>query len=387
MSSRRAIQVFNMSFLDMMTNFTGAVIILFLLASKFQGDIPYKNVRGVATVDFNQANNKITGQLDPTKLILSSIKPGDTLLVVVGKTMNVAEKKEIASTTTTNTNSSGVRLQDDEIIVNREDYEKKVDPVPPGACRLVPRLIGTSACNDNSTPNNSDDDTYTAEVNVELIGTCQSSSLWKDDLGTTLSYNKPKKYTFKTKDASKTIQFFDYSNKDLKGSLFIPAPKPCNATAAGNTEKPEFNPPPGVNFVIEFDEQGGNNVDLYVEKNGQWVSGKKDGKSRSNPNIGDWSDEKTNVTWIIKTKSDVEKVFQRQPIPGTYRIYAHFKYTPKENPLSSIPVKLAVSSRPGNQGRVFPAKKVALTKEPPPNGGGLLLKTVTVMPDGKLKFQ
>jgi hypothetical protein len=376
-----------MSFLDMMTNFTGAVIILFLLASKFQGDIPYKNVRGVATVDFNQFNNKITGQLDPTKLILDSIKPGDTLLVVVGKTMNVAEKKEIASNTTTNTNSSGVRLQDDEIIVNREDYEKKVDPVAPGACRLVPRLIGTLACNDNGTPKNPDDDTYTAEVNVELIGTCQGSSLWKDDLGTTLSYNKPKKYTFKTKDPSKTIQFFDYNNKDLKGSLIIPAPKPCSSASAGNTEKPEFNPPNGVNFVIEFDEESGNKVNLYVEKNGEWVCGRKDGKSRSNPNIGDWTNEKTNVTWLVRTKSGVEKVVQKQPIPGTYKIYAHFKGTPKDNPVNSVPVKLAVSSRQGNQGKVFSARNVPFTKEPPPNGGGLLLKTVTVLPDGKLKFQ
>lgn len=375
-----------MSFLDMMTNFTGAVIILFLLASKFQGDIPYKSVRGFATVDFNKANNRITGQLDPTKLVLNSIKPGDTLLVVVGKTINEADKKTQPDKPVAPGPTNGVVLKEDEIIVNKDDY-KPQQPVDPGVCRIIPRLVGTSACNDNGTPGNPDDDTYTAEVRVELIGPCKGSSLWKDDLGSTMAYNNPKKYTFKTKESNKTIRFFDYNNQSIQDKLVIQAPAPCGSSNAGNTEKPEFNPPPGVNFVIEFDEEGGNNVDLYVEKNGQWVSGKKDGKSRSNPGIGDWSDEKTNVTWIIRTKSGVEKVTQKQPIPGTYRIYAHFKGTSKDNPLNVIPVKLAVSSRPANQGKVFPAKKVPLTKEAPPNGGGVLLRTVTVMSDGKLKFQ
>lgn len=376
--SRRTIQVFNMSFLDMMTNFLGAVIILFLLAAQKMGEIPYKSVKGTAKVILNEKSQEINGKIDLK--VGDALQAGDTLLVIIEK--KVREDGKIATAPpkpVTPPKEQGVVLHDNQVVVDKTEFDRlKNNPTAENKCLIYPTIVKISPCNDNGTPNNADDDTYTAEIKVSGAGKC--ATLWRDDKSPGPAvYEKNKTYTFKMKDGPQKMTVSDNTNRDVQQIVQINPPPAC---AGAVVVKPvDTNNggggsiPPGINFQVEFDANMGN-VDLYVEKEGHWVYG---GKRRDDA-IGQWTDEK--IGFLSPGKTGLEKVRQLgTPVPGTYKIYAHYK---KGNQ-GSMKVALIVSSKLTKQSQKFDIV-VPLSGSNPKQGGGMLLKTVTVGANGSLKF-
>lgn len=369
-----------MSFLDMMTNFLGAVIILFLLAAKEMGKRPFPNVKATATVVYNDVTKSIDGKLDATVLTNTTLQAGDTILVIVGKT--TSEKPVVADQRPTQpqyTGPAGVQLNDNQVVVDRKEYEEALKNPKEAECAIIADVLKISPCNDKGTPANGDDDTYTVDVKVSAAGKCAASRLWKDNkLSGVTGYDKIKTYTFKVKDGPQTIAITDMGG-DASKSITVNPPPSCvkkDAPTAVAGEHTAFPPPPGLNFQIEFDEQSGN-VDLYVEKDGRWAYGGRP----NDPQIGRWSDERGG--WLSPGKSGVERVRQLEPLqPGTYKVYAHYK---KGSP-PSMKVSLFVSSQKARQAQKFDYL-VSQSKDSPKNGGGLFMKTVTVNANGSFTIR
>lgn len=383
MSSRRSIQVFNMSFLDMMTNFLGAVIILFLLAAKDMNKRPFPNVKATAKVVYNDLTRDINGKIDASVLSTAALKPGDTLLVIVEKTTSL--KPPVAEVQRPDQpkyqGPAGVQLNDNQIVVDKQKYEEALKNPAEAECAIFADVVKVSPCNDKGTPENGDDDTYTVDIKVSAAGKCSASRLWKDNkMPGVTGYDKLKTYSFKIKDGPQTITINDMGGGVSK-SVTINPPAPCVKTSASIVTKPlqEFPPPPGINFQIEFDESKGDNVDIYVEKNGKWVFGNK----RNDDAIGRWDNEKRG--FLNPGKTGIERVRQLgNPLPGTYKIYAHFRVEKATAP--SRKVALFLSSQKVAQSRRFEFL-VPQSKNNPKSGGGMLLKTVIVKEDGTLTIR
>ena len=382
MSSRRSIQVFNMSFLDMMTNFLGAVIILFLLAAKEMGKRPFPNVKATAKVVYNDLTKDINGKLENTVLTTGTLKPGDTLLVIIDKTTSEKPPVAEAQQQPKYNGPQGVQLDENQIIVDKKKYEEALKNPEEAECAIFADVLKISPCNDKGTPENGDDDTYTVDIKVSGAGKCATSRLWKDNkLPGVTAYDKTKTYTFKIKDGPQSITVNDMGGSTSK-TITINPPQPCTKQLASNPTPPkqiqEFPPPPGINFQIEFDESVGN-VDIYVEKEGKWVYGGK----RNDDRIGRWDNEKRG--FLNPGKTGIERVRQLGAIqPGTYKVYAHYK--PKSGSPPSLKVSLFTSSQKVMQARRFEFL-VSQSKNSPRNGGGMLLKTVVVNADGTLTIR
>lgn len=379
MSARRSIQVFNMSFLDMMTNFLGAVIILFLLAAKDLEKRPFPNVKAEAKVIYNEKTRDISGQIPPG--VLNALKAGDTLLVIIDKKVFEDGKSELAPIKPPASN--GVVLNEDEVVVKREEkdaYEAaKKNPESP--CMIFTENIKVSACNNNNTPNNKEDDTYKVDLQLNYAGKCAASQLWRDDKSSGVTkYGQTKSYTFKMKDGPQKITISDFGSPSVTKVVNINPPVPCdasNSNTAGTPKKQVFPPPPGINFQIEFDEKSGQNVDLWVEKNGKYVFGNK-----RKEDFGTWDNDKRG--FLNDQKTGLERVRQLgEPIPGTYKVYAHYRQSGTAPP--SIKVSLYLSSQKAQQSDKLEFN-VPQSKNNPRSGGGMLLKTVTVLSDGSLKY-
>jgi hypothetical protein len=382
--SRRSIQVFNMSFLDMMTNFLGAVIILFLLAANEMSKRPFPNVKATAKVVYNDLTRDINGKIDLSVLTPTvALRPGDTLLVIVEKTISKKAEEAVAPPPPPRPNqgpTGGVIVNEDQVVVDKKKYEEALKNPEQAECALFADVVKISPCNDKGTPENGDDDTYTVDIKVSAAGKCSSTQLWKDNKGTGATpYSSAKTYTFKIKDGQQTITVSDMSSPVSK-SVTINPPASCVKKVVV-VDPPEFPPPPGLNFQIEFDEANANaNVDLYVEKSGRWVYGAR----KNDDDIGRWDNAKRG--FLSPGKTGIEKVTQLDVAhqPGTYKVYAHLK--PGKTAPSSIKVKLFISSQKGNQSKRSESN-VNQTERGPKSGGGVLLKTVTVGADGKFTIR
>ena len=368
-----------MSFLDMMTNFLGAVIILFLLAAKDLEKRPFPNVKAEAKVVYNEKTRGISGQIPPS--VLSALKAGDTLLVIIDK--KVYEDGKTESAPVPPKASAGVILGSNEVVVSREEKEafESAKKNPESPCMIFTENIKVSTCNNNYTPDNKEDDTYKVDLLLNYAGKCSASLLWRDDKSSGVTkYGQSKSYTFKMKDGPQKIMVNDFGNPSVTKVINVNPPAPCTTETASAAKVPKrqvFPPPPGINFQIEFDEKSGQNVDLWVEKSGKYVFGNK-----RKEDFGTWDNDKRG--FLNDQKTGLERVRQLgEPIPGTYKVYAHYRQSGTAPP--SIKVSLYLSSQKAQQSDKLEFN-VPQSKNNPRSGGGMLLKTVTVLSDGSLKY-
>lgn len=359
--ARKEIQVFNMSFLDMMTNFLGAVIILFLLAAQNVAKAP-----GVV--------RKLEGSFDPDRLIIHSqaagVKVGDTLMLIVTDEQPVYKfPGNIAG---------GVTRQ--RIVIR--------DTIPSGPVTQQPEGIliesaETSECNDAGTPANAADDTYT--IALKMVKTGKPGVGFIVD-GKTFPYNSIAALgPYKIKDGKRRITIRDAQNILLTKQFELNPPQPCGkqTTPVQTPAGPVAAMPsaPGViNFYLDWEDPS-DKVNIYVKKGKSWVFGGR----TSDPKIGEFSEFQSNAGPMKRKNTNVETVRQMNNfIPGVYEIHAHYRGNKNEkSDKATVPVVLwLINKKHPNQSQKFEFS-IPLTNRGPRNGGGKLLRTVEITQDGQ----
>ncbi len=362
--ARREIQVFNMSFLDMMTNFLGAVIILFLLSAQNISKSP-----GGGVV------RKVEGSYDADRLILHAQVAGlqieDTLLVIVKD--NEALRQPAIAHSGGNGRGKG----------NPPGQGSMVDTAGLTAAKdrqmeaIFIESASTSTCNDAGTPN-ANDDTYTISLKVVKTGKTGVSCLVG---GKTVAYNTNVTCgPYRISDGPQVIVARDAQNATLSSKpLTINPPSSCSGSPpAPGPATPEA--PGMVNFYANWEDPT-DKVNIYVKKGSAWVYGGR----TSDPRIGEFSEFQSKTSAWKKKNTNVETVRQLQTfIPGTYQVYLHYKgnKNPQKNK-TEVPVTLWLLNKkhPGDSRRFD--YKIPFSKKGPKNGGVQLLKTVEITPDGK----
>ncbi len=263
--SRRNTEMFNLSFLDVLSGALGAVIFLFIITPK--GGRPAAKTQQV-TVAIDTLHKQVFGSLHDS-LLNKDI--GDTLLVLV------TEFKKMPSV---------------------EDCPDCPPPIICPECPKVRRDRG-NVVDKNVQPENSP----TQDVTV-----------------------KPDKHDPVT-----------------------PAPpnNPNTQNGGEHSGSNEYNgDPPSVPCKVSFEviwEDIGDNVDLFVCKGKDCVYGAS-GK-RNNNNIGQWDPGKSKTKFLgsdLRTTQEAVRQFDKI-LPGTYKIYAHFKESGKGK--NSVSVKGLVYTR------------------------------------------
>lgn len=371
--ARREIQVFNMSFLDMMTNFLGAVIILFLLAAQNVSKLP----AGSAT------KLKVEASLDPDRLIIHArsvgAKVGDTLLFVITDTERLSCKQAIVG----RDKSSSKRPY-----VDTTGIWKTKLPIAQQPEAIFIAQIEVSDCKNND-PNKAEDDSYTVTLQVEKTGKLGSRCFVEGQL-------YPYKSSivlgpFLIKDGAKTLNVRDELNGTLTKTLKVYPPAPCHKeeeVAGGGDSgdnKGQPNLPGAINFYAEWDDPN-DYVNIYVKKENRFVFG---GHKRD-ADIGEFVEFSSGGSTIFNRKNtNVEAVRQLQKhIPGTYQVYLHYRGNKDDaKTKSEVPVKVWLINK------VFPGEsqpfsvRLRQTDKNPRRGGGLLVVTVEITQDGHFNIR
>lgn len=145
-----------------------------------------------------------------------------------------------------------------------------------------------------------------------------------------------------------------------------------------------------VAFEISWDSAD-DNVDLFVYKGSQFVSGAS-GK-RNNSQIGEWDSGRSKTKLFSNDfRTDQEAVRQfKKILPGEYRMYARFKETNPKQPRQSIQIKglLYTKNEQGKEeGREF-STTIPLSRRSPSDSinDKKLVATVNLREDGTFSFQ
>ena len=368
--SRRSIQVFNMSFLDMITNFLGAVIILFLLAMVDQGGSSKAQFSpkffGSVTVD--SSKNRIFGDFDR---VFRSVKPNDTILVVV---------KDFGQSPENGAKDATGR----EVVYlpcNKQHFPSVPCPPPcppPGTCSIV-ASFENGPCNNGGTPSNTTDDTYTAKVTVKRAGECGTS--WRDNSGGSGAYDVAKNYgPFRIADGTKELKIADANDAKSVFSLKIIPPPSCSETKSG-PNKPTVMPPieyGKINFVAYWGDRT-NKINLWLRvPGGDWAK-----TSGGSSNGTKWSDYTVKSgSGPIKIPKQVGEIFyQDTPKPGTYEVWLH-NTDPKR---ASQKVQFWASSKDRPATNVADEATIEYSDKSPKSGGGKLVMVIEVGADGSIR--
>lgn len=333
-----------MSFLDMMTNYLGAVIILFLVAAQRTEDKPCPQLATRIEANLDTENNLIWADLPP------DLEEGDSLVVHINR-------QEVIPGGQSTSSGSGTR------IVRESCQKKHLDDCPqqvaPGQCAIVATWYDAQCEGGNQ---------FTFKVNLEKIGTCGSS--WKDETGRTGIYGTEQRYgPFPINGGAKTIRFTDASQSAATAKVTVPPPACNNSSPAPSMAT--IAPPPGpglIQFAIEFDEVGGDRIGLRVK------SGKNECSS-NDKRAGDMLYVGQRVDMGPRPKTGYRMIYTEQVAEGTYEI----KLEPKEaNNGQNVRVKLYVVSK--NK----PGSTRSFDLNLPLSQGRQVIKTVQVMGDGSL---
>ncbi|MCO6488812.1 MAG: DUF11 domain-containing protein, partial [Phaeodactylibacter sp.] len=139
-------------------------------------------------------------------------------------------------------------------------------------CRIRANLIGTPVCDDNGTPSNPNDDTYTFQIQV--IGNNTSTSGWTSNTGATGDYNEVVTFgPYPVSQGSRLMVFTDASDPNCNATILVQAPATCSdqclitaqvtGTPCDDNGTP-FDPDDDTYYVVVY--VGG------VNTGGTWIS-------------------------------------------------------------------------------------------------------------------
>ncbi len=354
---RRVLQVFNMSFLDMILNLVGALIILLLISMKNVNNRPCPEIKYNTTAHLDSLKNIIWDTLS-----WRNLKIKDRVLVTIEDYQPLRSEK-----------CSPCFPQK---VCNRRHYPDAtpcvcaVCPDEKGGCSIVGVATSGECMNDG---------TYTATIIVRSAGRCGVG--WKDNLGHTGIYDRPTTATFKASDGNKVLYATDSEDSKRTCRVNVFPPKCTPPTPGGGGGSPSIGE---INFKMTWKDANAR-INLYVESGGKWCTanrGQKFGyieqaKIMKDPFTGKYLGEEQFI--------QADKV-----IPGTYKIYAHYKgvQDKKQNTPQKLTVSLNVSSKSHPELNDIVPREVSLQDNSPrSSGGGTYLATVVVSADGSIKFQ
>jgi len=352
----------------MMTNFLGAVIILFLLSAQNISKSP-----GGGVV------RKVEGSYDADRLILhgqvAGVQVGDTLLMIVKNNEELCREKIAGANG--HGGKSGDRPGGGRPYVDTTGMWQVGLPREQQAEQIIIESLTTSACNDAGTPD-AGDDTYTVELKVVKTG--QAGISYRVD-EKTATYNTNATFgPYRLRDGPKTITVRDGQNAALMKTSKINPPPPCNPPPPLPPVPPTPEAPGMVNFYASWDDPT-DKVNIYVKKGNAWVYGGRTFDAR----IGEFSEFQAKTGPLKRRNTNVETVRQLQHfIPGTYQIYLHYKGNKKQEknkPAVAVTLWLLNKKNPGDS-RPFPCT-IPFSAKDPKNGGGQLVKTVEITEEGK----
>jgi hypothetical protein len=301
MATRRALQVFSLPFLDMVTNYLGATIILFLVAAQYQQEKPCPSIK-------TQLEGFVdsTGQYIWTKEAAALVTVGDSVLIIIKDTLNLPGQ---GNSTNGPVVISGGIVYKTAACTLPHCTDNTCPPCPlPGQCAIYAtysdvNCIGT--------------DQFTALVTVKTTGT-NCGTTWRSSTGKTGTYNKPELFgPFPISSGKQKITITDVQNSNNSTYIEVMPPS-CNNTPTAHRKEPPFYLA-DIQFVIEFDEQAGNNVGLRVKKDGRTLQLDKNNDIKS---IGRITTTVQPKWWEgrKRTKTGIRAALQEQFIPGRYEI-------------------------------------------------------------------
>jgi cephalosporin-C deacetylase len=130
--------------------------------------------------------------------------------------------------------------------------EVSIDVSPSGSTCTLSARESNKTCDDNGTPNDPTDDTFSFDVVVSNNGACSNS--WSNGVTSGL-YNQPRRLgPFPISQGMRTITFRDATNSLATTSLNVSAPQPCS-TAGGRSvdlalSATTTNPNPGAYALV-----------------------------------------------------------------------------------------------------------------------------------------
>jgi hypothetical protein len=300
--ARRNIQVFNMSFLDLMTDALGAVMILFLITPKgqsFRGLVEGKAPQGV--VRFDTVAKKLWGDIAWGNVDSLRHKKGDTLAIVVGSFERMPLPKMEEHTTSDGNNAY---IASDEMKIKKKDYEaafKNSGVKIPDNMQLVPKTANILA-------------DYQVAVDKAKLA-------------------KMKEVNADEEVVKKSTRSYGGGGGTEKNGKML-----CIGDAA---------------FQIAWDDNS-DNLDIFVKNN---AGGEVSFKRRSHPNVG----KMVNLTSIFGQGFNIkntEVVSQAKIIPGSYTISAAVYKSAKP----SVTLFATVATK--KTGRGFAGVEVPADKQP-----------------------
>ena len=365
-----------MSFLDMMTNFLGAVIVLFLLAAQ---NPPPKNIDYCSvTATFDPRSKLLFDTLSNPLYPVNGLKIGDTILVVI-RHLDTLKLPKMSVTVVAENESTERRAAE---VDRPKSYTlpPATPSVPLGKCSISAAYAENIRRDENRTPLNCSDDTYTFDVRALHSGDCNSIG-WKDNQGFVRQYNAAIHYgPFPCNKGNVKITLTDIANPSLSTTVEGVVPK-CLApdlTIESTSNAGEALAGPIV-FNLSWDDPF-DNVDIFVKKDGRWVYG----GHQTEASIGTWTDKRVKVGLLYRPRTSTESVVQfEKSIPGTYHVYGFFKKS--KSGRKNIKCTLGALSK-----KVYASSKtsehiLSLDTKSPREGGGKLLGEFTILADGSIQ--
>ena len=291
--SRRSVSIFSVTFLDLMTNMTGAVMILMLLALKDNNKKPCPSIAHQGQVFYDRESGKVFGNLAPNSAAVAKL---DGILVTV---------------------------------TDFQPFPKAGAACPPCICPPCPgkdkcdrihcddpgcskgAVINRQECAialSTQAPACQGKDAYTVKVSVAKAGSCATT--WTDGSGRSWAYDSEVTLgPYPITQGSKTITVWDSQNPALRRSASVSPPASCSEYHAPPPPPPAIGyVPAGRRAILHWDNEK-SNLNLVVKKGRDKVYGgarKKD--------WGIWYDDKA---WFVRGMEEGVRFLE----DGRYEIY------------------------------------------------------------------
>lgn len=353
---RRPVTLISVAFLDVLTNYSGAILILLLLFISKKSSKPYQEFKynAHASIDLQQG---VLFDLDTTRL--ANLHTGQQILITI------KDFKHLAIEGCPPYNPyTGPRYKEHKECVCPP-------PCPPIGCTIV----------GYAKPSKCKDDIYTDTIIIKQAGDCGTG--WKSPSGYSGLYNQPFVATFRGSEGNKAIKIID--NKNPATTCYVNImPPDCNIPAEPGKGKGEA----GVgliNFKMTWQDENAR-INLYVQKDGkQWIKAISERKA--------WGKiTQTTASGVNKTFYPEEQFIQDKKVePGTYQVYGHYKgiQDSKKVKQERLMVSLSISSKSHPEQNRTVQKAVSLQNKAPNSrsGGGTYLATVVVSADGSIQLK
>jgi len=314
-----------MTFLDLMTNMTGAVMILMLFALKEGQNKPCPRIPYQGKVYYDPQSGKVFGDLAPSS---AGVETNDSVLVTVVGFQDFPKPSE-AAVCPPCTQLHGKEKCD------RTHCDDPACPkgsgTPEQECSIA-LSTQASGCQGK--------ESYTVKVSVSKSGACASD--WTDGSGRTWAYGSEITFgPYPIAQGAKTITVWDSQSPPMRRSATVLPPTGCGNAGGKDPTIIQIEKrlvgyvPPGRRAILYWENEA-SNIDIIVEKEG----GAKIKGGQNDRDWGEWYRDKSKWMGRRSTEEGV-KLYAI----GTYKVFAKNKTGPSGPDTQKV--KLALTNSIG----------------------------------------